>query len=93
MAFYVAHLYNEEILSMKVAFVKDENGSIWLNYASDIRVRENTVAKLALNDHINTRNATKAIAHEHADGTHTHDHSDHEHDEMVHNDDNISRIV
>jgi len=48
MCFYISKLYQFEILRMRCEFVKDENNSIWFLYASDIWVRPNTTAQLAI---------------------------------------------
>jgi hypothetical protein len=45
MCYYVSKLYQYEILRMKCEFVKDDNGTIWLQHVSDIWVRPNLAAK------------------------------------------------
>ena len=37
-------VYNLEVLKMKIEYLKDENGLIWLTWADDIQVR-NTPGK------------------------------------------------
>lgn len=40
MGFYVAKMHDFEILQMKCDFAKDDNGTIWFQYASQIKYRD-----------------------------------------------------
>jgi len=54
MCYYISKLHHCEILRMKCEFVQDDNGSIWFSYASDIHVRANNAAKLAIESQMQT---------------------------------------
>lgn len=41
MCYYISKVYQFEIIRMKAEFAKDENNSIWFQYASEIYVRKN----------------------------------------------------
>lgn len=45
--FYVQKLYHIEVLTMKCEFVKDHNGTIWFQYAQEIKTRNNFREKKA----------------------------------------------
>mgnify|MGYP006893261805 CR=1 FL=1 len=47
MCYYIAHIYEVEILKMRCEFVKDHNGTIWFQYASGIQCRPNMKAEKA----------------------------------------------
>ena len=42
MAYYIQQLYHCEVLRMKAEFVKDDNGSIWFQFADQLWVRPST---------------------------------------------------
>lgn len=50
MCFYVQKLYHVEIIRMKVEFAQDENNTIWMQHASDIRTQNNETAIRALQE-------------------------------------------
>lgn len=39
--YYISKVKGIEVLKMKLEFLKDENGFIWLTYARDIYTRKN----------------------------------------------------
>ena len=61
MCFYVQKIYNIEILRMKCEFLKDENNSIWLTYASNISTR----SRLSREEEQFKVNVRKAINKDH----------------------------
>jgi len=40
MCYYIQKMHNIEILKMRCEFCKDDNGTIWFNYANQIYRRE-----------------------------------------------------
>lgn len=48
MCYYISKLYHYEVLRMRCEFAKDDNNTIWFQFASDIWVRPNTTAKMAM---------------------------------------------
>mmetsp|Transcript_45789 Transcript_45789/g.33509 ORF Transcript_45789/g.33509 Transcript_45789/m.33509 type:complete len:92 (-) Transcript_45789:411-686(-) len=65
MCYYISKVYNYEVLKMRCEFLKDENGTIWFFYASEIRVRpvkgrgsEYSIKKI---QYINQQNKTSLL--------------------------------
>ena len=48
MCYYISKLHHYEVLRMRCEFVKDDNNTIWFRHASDIWVRPNNTAKMAI---------------------------------------------
>lgn len=44
MCFYIQKIYQYDVLRMKCEFTRDENGTIWFVYASDIYAQSNVHA-------------------------------------------------
>lgn len=48
MCYYVSTIWHQEIMRMRCEFTKDDNNTIWFQHASEIWVRPNMTARLAM---------------------------------------------